>query len=449
VQVESTTNTDKSVKPFHKYIEELKTATFDASLSSEILRNDTAAKLILNGRASAVLQQTVPVALRRKEGIFFTSSDLSERISSMLSEPLKKGARIADPACGAGNLLVACANRLPLGDSLEKTIEIWSDLISGCDLFEEFVLATKLRLTLLAAIRTRDFAGIQDITLKGQAFPKIRVADIFTAGDIISKSNCIVFNPPFGYMLAPEDYEWTTGKIQKAAVFFDQILHLAHKNQQIIAILPDVLRSGTRYKKWREAVNKFTSKVSVDLAGRFDNEADVDVFILQVMRGRMSGGVNWSCVDASYINDDSGAKTVSDLFDVYVGPVVPHRDQASGPSYPFIHARTMPAWKVIRHVDEERKYEGTTFKPPFVTVHRTSSPRDRNRCVGTIINMNDEIAVENHLLVLVPKDHSLERCNKLLANLRNTNTNEWMNNRICCRHITVPVMKELPWWGGE
>lgn len=442
-----TNNTIKNIRNqingFHTYVDELHNVLLDENLVYSILSNDDNLYHLLDGRATTALYQTVPVTMRKEQGIFFTNHALAEKISSNLSNLLAKGIKVADPACGAGNLLSACANYLPIGNSLEETIDIWSSLIFGCDLVEEFVSATKLRLMLLAAIRSRDAKNVKNIVSKMEAFPGLRVKDILSSDDIAERVDCVVVNPPFGNINAPDDCEWATGIVQKAGVIFEQIMRSASEGQQIIAILPDVLRSGTRYGKWRQLITDLASSVTIELTGRFDKEVDVDVFILNTIAGNGCSQVDWLILDTRI---EKPIKSISDYFDIHVGSVVPNRDSEDGPSYPYIHARTIPAWETVEHIHETRKYKGTVFKPPFVAVHRTSSPRDRYRCVGTIINANTEVAVENHLIVLSPKNHSLEKCDELLRSLKHNDTNKWMNSRICCRHLTVASMKELPWW---
>lgn len=434
---------EKHIEKFHIYNDELRKILLNENLLSLILNIDENLYHILDGEATNVLYQTVPATIRKEKGIFFTNPSLAEKISSNLSNLLSKGIKLADPACGAGNLLSACANYLPIGKSLEETVAIWSSLIFGFDLFEEFVSATKLRLLLLAAIRSKDAKSIRNIVSRDEAFPGLRVKDIFSHDDIAERVDCVVVNPPFGNMNSAEDCEWATGTVQKAAVFFEQIIRSAPKGQQAIAILPDVLRSGSRYSKWRRLVTNLASSVTVELKGKFDKVADVDVFILNTVAGNGCNQVDWVKWDRSI---EKSEKSVSEYFNICVGSVVPYRDREEGPSCPYIHARTIPAWETVEHICERRKYKGTLFRPPFVAVHRTSSPRDRHRCVATIINTNMDVAVENHLIILSPKNHSLEKCNELLRTLKHDNTNKWMNNRICCRHLTVAAMKELPWW---
>ena len=339
------TNTIRSmrnhVNGFHTYVDELHKVLFDEDIVYSILSNDDNIYHLLDGRATIALHQTVPITVKKEQGIFFTNHALAGKISSNLSNLLTKGIKVADPACGAGNLLLACANYLPIGNSLKETIDIWSGLVFGGDLFEEFVLATKLRLMLLAMIRSRDVGNIRNIVLKMEAFPGLRVKDIFSSDDIAERVDCVVVNPPFGHTDAPGDCKWATGMTQKAGLFFERIMRSASQDQQIIAILPDVLRSGTRYNKWRKMVASLASSVTVEITGRFDDETDVDVFVLSAMAGKDCNSVDWLRFDRS---TEKPTKSTSDFFEVHVGSVVPHRDKEKGPSYPYIHARTMPTW---------------------------------------------------------------------------------------------------------
>ena len=242
----------------------------------------------------------------------------------------------------------------------------------------------------------------------------------------------------------PTECKWGTGKIQVAAWFLERLLLRTVGGQNVVAILPDVLRSGTRYLKWRTMISSLCSSIDLEAAGKFDNNTDVDVFILHVIRGNPSATqLSWPTHNPLI---GQSKHVVSDFFDVCVGPVVPHRDPLHGPSHPYIHARTAPAWQAIDFIPEERQYAGKVFSPPFLVIHRTSSPSDRNRCVTTIINEKRDVAVENHLLVLQPHDRSLQSCNQLLRILKSQETDNWLNNRIRCRHLTVSAIRELPYW---
>jgi len=61
------------------------------------------------------------------------------------------------------------------------------------------------------------------------------------------------------------------------------------------------------------------------------------------------------------------------------------------------------------------------------------------------VTSKDSIAIENHLLVAIPRDKKVGTCKKLLDLLKLDATSEWMNKRICCRHLTVSSVGDLPW----
>lgn len=440
-KAQSVSEVQEAVTHFSAYSDHIKQLLLDLSQSPPSSVPEGLASAILNGQATSALQRLVPLQTRRKEGLFFTSTQLANKITEKLAPKLRGGVRLLDPACGAGNLLLACAKHLPIGANLAETLRLWANSIIGYDLYPEFIRAAQFRLALFAASHHLDESESIGHIDPACIFDKLIVGDFFSHV-IPNDVNCIVVNPPFGYIDAPVDCLWATGKIQSAGYFLEKLLHIAHKDQQIIAILPDVLRSGTRYRKWRTVVSGMCSSLEIEIAGRFDGNTDVDVFILSAVAGKTSESINkWP---------DFHQRTkhvVSDFFDIHVGSVVPHRDPIEGPRYQYIHARTAPAWQTIREIGEDRRYSGKVFAPPFIVVHRTSSPNDKSRCIATLIDIEQHVAVENHLLVLLPKDKSIDSCHLLLDVLRSEQSTDWLNQRIRCRHLTVSSLKELPWLG--
>src|SRR5436190_23643439 len=67
--------------------------------------DEQAAIYALNGEASAVVRRVVSLAMRRSLGAFFTSSSLARSLVAPHSDAIRNGARVLDPACGAGDLL--------------------------------------------------------------------------------------------------------------------------------------------------------------------------------------------------------------------------------------------------------------------------------------------------------------------------------------------------------
>ena len=272
--------------------------------------------------------------------------------------------------------------------------------------------------------------------------PGITVCDALRCRDLYSAADGVIMNPPFCSMPAPEDCKWSAGRLNAAALFTETAIAHARDGTRIAAILPDVLRSGTRYQRWRRMVDDNALLEEVRTYGPFDLHADVDVFLLcmTVDRNGEHSHQDWSRIDG-----DSRV-VVSTHFTVRVGAVVPHRDPETGTEYPYVDARSLPPWSTLERIAGKRSFAGTVFRPPFVAIRRTSGPRDRKRAVATIVLGDQCVAVENHVIVCRPTDGSIARCRALLERLRSSRTDEWLNRRIRCRHLTTASVAELPWW---
>lgn len=402
------------------------------------------ASLSLNGEPSRKLRSAVAIEDLRASGAFFTGHELARRAVAGLWKKAKGQAVFFDPACGSGDLLLAVARKLPLRGTPQATVASWGRLLAGCDVHPEFVHATRLRLVLLALQR---HGSRQNLVECQHAFTLIRVADGLNETDLYRNADCIIMNPPFCHVDCPNEVDWASGKVNVAAIFVTTAIAKIRDGAHVTAILPDVLRSGSRYAKWREHVVSVSGGLSVQPHGLFDRWADVDVFSLEmeVSKGcsrRTPPSASWGTASRGQ------RKTIGDLFDVHVGAVVPHRHKRKGPARSFIHARSLPKWRCAAAIRESRRFAGTTFEAPFVAVQRTSSPSDAKRAVATMVTAPGPIAVENHLLVLRPKDGQLDRCRQLMRLLRSKNADEWLNKRIRCRHLTVTALREMPWVEG-
>jgi len=228
--------------------------------------------------------------------------------------------------------------------------------------------------------------------------------------------------------------------INGSAAFLESIVRNAKPGTMLFAILPDVLRSGTRYARLRAIVSDRCIPRRLRLGGQFDKEADVDIFFFEAKVGHPSRLFCWEWPSHSR---KQGA-SIGDFFDVHVGPLVPFRHKKYGPYYPYVTTHNAKPWENISQIPEQRRFSGTVFEPPLVVVRRTSRRNDRFRAVGTIMNTKGSLAIENHLLVAVPKDRSLTKCQALLRCLKRPETTNWLNNRICCRHLTVSSLASLP-----
>src|SRR6266478_6672135 len=79
----------------------------------------------LNGEAAEMLIRQVPVEVLRRSGAFFTPTDLAEKLVERIAGDLAAGKSVMDPACGAGDLLLACARRLEVDGDLTSTLRVW------------------------------------------------------------------------------------------------------------------------------------------------------------------------------------------------------------------------------------------------------------------------------------------------------------------------------------
>jgi hypothetical protein len=311
--------------------------------------------------------------------------------------------------------------------------------ILGYDLNPILVKATKIRLLLLAKLVSNNLTSISRFEVS-KSFKNVIEKNFFNLSIDFQKADIIVCNPPFGSTLASESYKWGTGKIQTAVLFISELLERVPAGQNIFAILPDVLRSGSRYDKWRESIAKIADIIQIKLYGRFDKYTDVDVFLIHFQKKTTNKIFNakWTVI--------SNKEKLGDYFNVSVGSVVPFRLKEVGEDFTYINTKNAVPWKGLNTLTKKIKFNGKNHHAPFVVIRRTSSPSDRNRAVPTLINEFGNFVIENHLFVLSPKDGKLVTCKLLIKKLKNPKTNTWFNKYIRCRHLTKKSILELPWW---
>jgi hypothetical protein len=182
--------------------------------------------------------------------------------------------------------------------------------------------------------------------------------------------------------------------------------------------------------------------LEITTCGQFDDFADIHVFMIKAQKDTIpekDKTIEWipSKKHHEYY--------VGDFFEVHVGAVVPHRDRNKGLRASYVHAKALPPWEILGKIGENRRFSGTLFEPPFVLVRRTSRPGEK-RAIATIVTGKRKVAVENHLIVLIPKLKTIDQCTKLLKVLKSHQTDRWLDKRIRCRHLTVGAVKDVPWW---
>jgi hypothetical protein len=341
-----------------------------------------------------------------------------------------------------GDLLLAAAKHLPIADSLSATIRLWGTRLGGTDLHPEFVQGTKLRLILLAR---QQLKAIHPLTERIQdTFPHIRVGDGLRERLLFRRANTLLMNTPFGRVVGDKGCTWSAGRVSAAATFTVTALERVRPGTEVLAILPEVLRSGSFSERWRERVAELADIHLVEPYGVFDDSADVDVFLLRLVRrepGRSKAANKWPAWR------QHGGSTIGDYFDVHVGRVVPHRDRKIGTEYSYIHPRCVPTWSVMREFSEKRKHRGPAYQPPFVVLRRTSRPGDAYRATASVVVGKDLVAVENHLIVCEPKDKTVKVCRALMRHLKSKMVNAFLDQRIRCRHLTVGAVAAIPFDG--
>ena len=384
-----------------------------------------------------VLRECLTLEQMREAGSFFTGQILASKAVNSFEKALTLDSRVLDPTCGAGNLLIECSRKIGVRDTLSETLQEWGEILWGFDIHESFIEATKLRLIIEALNR-----GVQKNCSIEQAisyFKNIKVMDaLLVTKEDLKDITHVVMNPPFSIWKSPNKNYWKQGKINAAGIVFDLFLRVLPKNCVVVSILPEVLRSGSRYSLFRNfcSIKMFAKCIPW---GRFNTKTDVDVFILSgiITAEESQKTILWQEELGEY-------RALSSKFNVCIGPLVAYRDIEIGNEYPYFHSKNTPGWQILEDISETRKFKGKVISPPFVIIKRTSSPGDKYRATATIINVKSMVAVENHLIVIKPINNSLRDCKKLLKILKSDTTNEFLNRRIRLRHLTVQAIKDIP-----
>ena len=418
--------------PYRQFTSRLRALAVDPCVDAEWTQKVNAS---LDGVAGAELQRLVSLPTRRAFGAFFTGLTLAERLMRGLH--LGEKPFIYDPTVGAADLLLAAARKLPLDKTLPKTLKLWGQCLAGTDLQTEFIEAARLRLALLARQRHGD--GPEIPSKLAAFFPHLRVANGLNQKELFARATHLLMNPPYGLTPAPQGCTWAGGRVSEAALFIVRALELAKPSAQLLAILPDVLRSGTFQHHWRQRVSDLAAVTSVERYGIFDDIADVDVFLLNVSRRAEPDSTINRWPSAPVLT----GTTIADFFEVHVGRVVPHRDVPTGPERRYIHPRNIGVWTEVKRIKEKRRHP-LFYSPPFVVLRRTSRPGHPYRAAATIILGKGPVAVENHLIVCEPRDKSANTCRVLMEQLRTQKVNDFLDQRISCRHLTVGAVQEIP-----
>lgn len=378
---------------------------------------------------------------RKKNGVFFSGAAWASSIISSI--PDGEWQRFIDPNVGIGDLLACAVQSLKVNRDFEFTIDDWRRSVAGGDISPRFTQMAWRRIVDEAARRVREAGG----EVEGRQVDSAYAYSPFFNDDFLKTNlelragDCVLMNPPFQRMCSPSKGEaWGMGAKTAASFHLAKVIENSPRGVGIVALIPDVIRSGSSYEKFRQYVSEFVEITRFDPMGSFGGGADVDVAILA---GTTRGARTSSFAAAETVES---AGTVSEGFDVRVGPVVPHRTKQTGPLLPYFTARTAEDWECIDNAIFFEKFKARAENSPFVVIKRISSPSDRFRARAAIVHTGGDVYVENHLIICKPKRGGVKACKKLLRSLRDERTNAWLNDRIRCRHLTVSSVMEMPIW---
>jgi hypothetical protein len=408
----------------------------------------------LDGRAGRELRAAVSISELRRIGAFFTGDRLGDALIAHEGE-LASFTSILDPACGCGDLLLAVARRLPIERTVSATLRAWGRVLHGIDREPEFVEVARHRLALLAAVRGArpvrgarlDLASLLPGVVVGNGREPVA----------IGKADLLLLNPPYGQIVTEPKPAWASGKVTEAALWIDDALRYASPGTRLLAILPDVLRSGSRYSRWRNSLWTRARVLHVASVGQFDALTDVDVFMLHAERhdaadsamswqpAKGKGAVLKPARGEQFLDDHRQTPTLQDTCRISVGTVVDGRDAHRGQWVPYVTTGELPQGGLFTPT-RKRRFGKRLFAPPFLVVRRTSRPTDDGpRLRPVVILGTDPVAVENHLLVIEPlSERTVQRCVHLADELMGQDVTDWLNARIRLRHMTVTAMRELP-----
>ncbi|MEV4674627.1 N-6 DNA methylase [Actinomadura sp. NPDC049382] len=396
----------------------------------------TAVSQHLDGLAYRWLRQTVDVDTRRKHSTFFTGSALRAELLQPYKSLIEKGATVLDPACGAGDLLIQALSLVPRRWPEDKYCNYVERCIYGRDLVSLLVEVAENRLLLQSQLSRGKSLSV---SMHG-----IQTGDGLHEDVPYGETDLVLLNPPFARVRLPARTAWGEGLTSQAAPFTLEVLSRCRPGTRVAAILPDVLRSGSRYQRWRNHVGMLATVTSIKPVGLFDPWTDVDVFIAHFeVSGNSSQKTQsyWPALDQA---SDSSVR-LGEVATVSIGDVVPHRHSHEGPSVPYLTVHDVPVGSLVTSAPS-RQFEGRLHQAPFLLVRRTSAPTRRGEkrlAVAMVDEKLDKVAVENHLIVIKPTSEQPD-CRALYEALQDSSVTEWLDRRIRTRHLTKAALLELP-----
>ena len=196
----------------------------------------------VNCLLAATSSRSIDLGERRREGMFFSDVDFAREVARLLHSKMPVNGKVLRPGVRDGGLVTrSTPERLPIEATLEATLMLGGGRLAGIEKRADLAAVARARQVALARFRGRFVDPI------AQHRPLLT--------------------------------DWGTGQASNAAALcLDMLVAARAPSVPIAAVLPEVLRCGTRYAQFRARLvdaglaGRFTSR------GLFDAWTDVDVF---------------------------------------------------------------------------------------------------------------------------------------------------------------------------
>lgn len=410
----------------------------------------------------ALYTLVVPTAQRAQHGIYYTPPVLTRRLIDLATAAGVDWARcrIADPACGAGALLIAAVQMIADACTPCTADELLDHISQHVYGFELDPVAAWMTQVLLEATL------LDQLNATGR-----RLAVLVTVGDTLLQPlpaqgfDLVIGNPPYGRLRLPVELRRRYarslyGHANLYGVFTDLALHWTRPGGVIAYVTPTSFLGGQYFKALRSLLSREAPPYAIDLVrDRKDVFADVlqETLLATYVRGGQTRSVPVHVIgitDTATSRDAAGAFTLPreqggpwmlprtveqaplvarlrlmphHLWDygyrVSTGPLVWNRhkpqlsvEHAPG-SLPVIWAECVtPDGRFVYRA--QKKNHAPFFRPtigddwlichdPCVLVQRTTAKEQRRRLIAAalpsdFIQAHGAVVVENHLNMVRP-----------------------------------------------
>jgi adenine-specific DNA-methyltransferase len=252
---------------------------------------------------------------RRSLGEFFTPTEIAQHLVALTDyDPLRiPEYKVADPACGSGNLLAAVVAKTVQAvqsGSLDPTVAISgiNSNIYGFEIHPIAVLLTRLHL-LLASLPILRYPGLSETNVyETLSFPHVQLRDPLSAPedlwDLFAPFDIVLGNPPF--LKVAKDRlpfvgkyeEVLAGHINLYQLFLWWAIRATRSDGHVVFLVPQSIRSGQYPSKLRQQIANTCEMTAitgfVDRTGVFDS---VEQPMMIVALRKLTGGSQKPNVD--------------------------------------------------------------------------------------------------------------------------------------------------------